>query len=97
MNGYRNGADSESEDDEGPAAKRPKSQGSSSANTSSGQDIDTPPLSGSKIKDEKKEMSDTNSQVITILLQDRISNKFVLGSKISSFGCNEKCNGIKWT
>uniref|UniRef100_A0AC34RF74 T-box domain-containing protein n=1 Tax=Panagrolaimus sp. JU765 TaxID=591449 RepID=A0AC34RF74_9BILA len=62
VNSFRNGGYSDSEDDEGPPVKRPKSQGSSSANTSSGQEIDTPPLTGSKIKEEKKEMTETNVQ-----------------------------------
>uniref|UniRef100_A0AC34F077 Dachshund n=1 Tax=Panagrolaimus sp. ES5 TaxID=591445 RepID=A0AC34F077_9BILA len=59
-NGYRNGQYSESEDEDGPPlAKRPKSQGSSSANTSSGQDFDTPPpqsSSNGKIKEDKKDV-----------------------------------------
>uniref|UniRef100_A0AC35FZA6 T-box domain-containing protein n=1 Tax=Panagrolaimus sp. PS1159 TaxID=55785 RepID=A0AC35FZA6_9BILA len=63
-NGYRQY--SESEDEDGPPlAKRPKSQGSSSANTSSGQDFDTPPpqsSSNGKIKEDKKDVVAPNAQ-----------------------------------
>jgi hypothetical protein len=65
-NGYRQY--SESEDEDGPPlAKRPKSQGSSSANTSSGQDFDTPPpqsSSNGKIKEDKKDVVAPNAQDI---------------------------------
>uniref|UniRef100_A0A7E4UWP8 T-box domain-containing protein n=1 Tax=Panagrellus redivivus TaxID=6233 RepID=A0A7E4UWP8_PANRE len=65
-NGYRN--DSESDEDDAPPMKRPKSGGSSSANTSSGQDGDTAsPWNGNaagKIKEEKKDATTPPGQDI---------------------------------